>query len=152
MSHDHTSHPLPAPCIIDFGTIINNDDIRRILSDLGRVHYIHTIDEQVQSEGEGWIVEVFCDPQQATIVANNSLYLNVQSFDYLQLYRSPTQETYFDLMQDHRCLRLIPITHSTQTPELDSNLDAAALEAMVTQVLAAKWDVQLDNNDDDCPF
>ena len=152
MSQDHTSHPLPAPCIIDFGIIINNEDMRRILNDLGRVHYIHTLDEEVQSEGEGWIVEVFSDPQQGTIVANRSLYLNVQSFDYLQLHRSPTQETYFDLMQDHRCLRLIPITHPPQTPEFSSNLDAATLEAMVTQVLAAKRDVQLDNNDNDCSF
>ena len=151
MSHDHPSHPLPAPCIIDVGIIINNDDIKRLLNDLGRVRYIHTIDEHIQSEGEGWIVEVFSDPHQATIIANGSIYLNVQSFDYLQLHRSPTQETYFDLIQDHRCLRLIPITHSTQTPDLNSNLDAAALEALVTQVLAAKWDVQLDN-EDDCPF
>ena len=41
-------------------------------------------------------------------------------------------------MQDHRCLRLIPIIHSSQTPELNSSLDAATIEAMVTQVLAAK--------------
>ncbi|XTZ12642.1 MAG: hypothetical protein ACP8RL_02810 [cyanobacterium endosymbiont of Rhopalodia inflata] len=152
MSHNHTSHPLPAPCIIDVGVIINNEDMRRVLNDLIRVHYIHTLDEEVQSEGDGWVVEVFSHPQQGTIIANHSLYLNVQSFDYLQLHRSPTQKTYFDLMQDHRCLRLIPITHSSKTLELDSNLDVATLEAMVTQVLAAKSDVQLDNKDDDCPF
>ncbi|XTZ20432.1 MAG: hypothetical protein ACQZ3M_02840 [cyanobacterium endosymbiont of Rhopalodia fuxianensis] len=152
MSHNHTSHPLPAPCIIDVGVIINNEDMRRVLNDLIRVHYIHTLDEEVQNEGDGWVVEVFSHPQQGTIIANHSLYLNVQSFDYLQLHRSPTQKTYFDLMQDHRCLRLIPITHSSKTLELDSSLDVATLEAMVTQVLAAKSDVQLDNNDDDCPF
>ncbi|GBF79779.1 hypothetical protein [Aphanothece sacrum] len=151
MSYDPTSQPLPAPCIIDLGLIVNNEDIRRILNDLGRVHYIHTLDEQLQTEGEGWIVEVFSDPHQATIVANRSLYLNVQSFDYLQLYRSPTQETYFDLIQDNRRLRLIPVTQSSQTQPSENNLDAATLEAMVTQVLAARWDVQLDN-DDDCPF
>ncbi|BBA79832.1 hypothetical protein RGRSB_1398 [cyanobacterium endosymbiont of Rhopalodia gibberula] len=152
MSHNHTSHPLPAPCIVDVGVIINNEDMRRVLNDLGHVHYIHTFDEEVQSEGEGWVVEVFSDSQQGTIIANRSLYLNVQSFDYLQLRRSPTQKTYFDLMQDHRCLRLIPIAHSSQTPELNSNLDVATLEAMVSQVLAAKWDVQSDNKDDDYPF
>ncbi|MEA5509030.1 hypothetical protein VB715_04565 [Crocosphaera sp. UHCC 0190] len=151
MSHDHTSHPFPAPCIIDFGIIINAEDIKRILNDLGRVRYIHTLDGQLQSEGEGWIVEVFSDPQQATIVANRSLYLNVQSFDYLQLQRSDTQATYFDLIQDNRRLRLMPVTHSSPIPDSNSNLDAAALEAMVTQVLAAKWDMQLDD-EDDCPF
>lgn len=152
MSHDHTPHSFPAPCIIDFGILINTEDIRRILNDLGRVRYLHTLDGQLQSEGQGWIVEVFSDPHQATIVANHSLYLNVQSFDYLQLHRSKNQETYFDLIQDNRRLRLIPITHSSQIPESNStNLDAATLEAMVTQVLAAKWDMQLDD-EDDCPF
>ncbi|MEA5536497.1 hypothetical protein [Crocosphaera sp. XPORK-15E] len=151
MSHDHTSQPFPAPCIIDFGIIINAEDIKRILNDLGRVRYIHTLDGQLQSEGEGWIVEVFSDPHQATIVANRSLYLNVQSFDYLQLQQSDTQTAYFDLIQDNRRLRLIPVTHSSPIPDSNSNLDAAALEAMVTQVLAAKWDMQLDD-EDDCPF
>jgi hypothetical protein len=55
-------------------------------------------------------------------------------------------------MQDHRCLRLIPITHSSQNQELNFNLDVDTLEAMVIKVLAAKWDVQLDNKDDDYPF
>ncbi|EAZ94139.1 hypothetical protein [Crocosphaera chwakensis] len=151
MSHHHPSHPFPAPCIIDFGIIVNAEDMKRILNDLGRVRYIHTLDGNIESEGEGWIVEVFNDPSQATIVVNRSLYLNVQSFDYLQLQRSQKQEAYFDLIQDRRCLRLIPITYSSPIPDNDSNLDANALEAMVTQVLAAKWDMQLDD-EDDCPF
>ncbi|MDJ0597370.1 MAG: hypothetical protein QNJ37_00770 [Crocosphaera sp.] len=151
MSHHQPSHSFPAPCIIDFGIIVNAEDMKRILNDLGRVHYIHTLDGHLESEGEGWIVEVFNDPHQATIVVNRSLYLNVQSFDYLQLQRSQKQEAYFDLIQDRRRLRLIPITYASPIPESNSNLDAATLEAMVTQVLAAKWDMQLDD-EDDCPF
>ncbi|CCQ59110.1 hypothetical protein WH8501_12825 [Crocosphaera watsonii WH 8501] len=151
MSHHNPSQPFPAPCIIDFGIIINAEDMKRILNDLGRVRYIHTLDGQIESEGEGWIVEVFNDPAQATIVVNRSLYLNVQSFDYLQLQRSEKQEAYFDLIQDRRRLRLIPVTYSSPIPESNSDMDPATLEAMVTQVLAAKWDMQLDD-EDDCPF
>jgi hypothetical protein len=150
MSYDPQFHPLPAPCIIDSGTIVNKDDIRRLLNDLGHVHYIHSLDGQIQNEGEGWILEVFCDPHQSTLVANHTLYINIQSFDYLHLQQSPTQETYFDLIQDNRQLRLIPLSNCLQDQEITPNLDVATLEAMVTQVLSAKWDVQID--DDDCLF
>jgi hypothetical protein len=152
MSQDQPSRQIPAPCIIDSGIIINKADIHRLLSDLGRVRYIHNIDNRLQSEGEGWILEVFADPDRATLVANRRLYLNVLSFDYLQLYQSSEQETYFDLIQENRQLRLIPICSTVQDREATSNIDAATLEAMVTQVLSAKWDVQLDDEDDDCPF
>ena len=61
------------------------------------------------------------------------------------------QEAYFDLIQDRRRLRLIPVTYSSPIPESNSDMDPATLEAMVTQVLAAKWDMQLDD-EGDCPF
>lgn len=147
MSHKKTH--LPAPCIIESGIIVNKDDIRRLLNDLNRVRYIHTIDGEDQNEGEGWMLEVFSDPNQATLVANDYIYINIESFDYLSLKKSPTGETYFDLTQDTRRLRLIPIKNSDQIPEMTDHLDVAALEEMLTQVLSAKWDVQLD---EDNPF
>ena len=55
------------------------------------------------------------------------------------------------MIQDRRRLRLIPVTYSSPIPESNSDMDPATLEAMVTQVLAAKWDMQLDD-EDDCPF
>ena len=149
MNYDHTSHNLPAPCIIDSGTIVNKDDMRRLLNDLGRVHYIHTLDEKVKSEGDGWVLEIFTHPHQATLVANQTLYINVESFDYLEIAHSSDQQIYFDLIQDNRQLRLIPLVTGYQEPEIGQDLDVATLEAMVTQVLSAKWDVQLD---DDYPF
>lgn len=151
MSYDKSSHKLPAPCMIDFGTIINKDDIRRLLNDVGRVRYIHTVDGKLQSQGEGWIVEVFADPNQATLVANHKLYINVLSFDYLKMEQSSDNETCFDLIQDSRQLRLIPLSNCLLDFDAAQKLDADTLEAMVTQVLSARWDVQLDE-DDDCPF
>ncbi len=152
MSQDKSSHPLPAPCIIDFGTIVNKDDIRRVLNDLSRVRYIHTFDGKLQSEGVGWLAEVFTDPHQATLVVNQKLYINVQSFDYLEIYQSPQKVPYFNLIQDNRTLRLIPLSNTPQNYGNTQKIDAAALEAMVTQVLSAHWDAQLDGEDDDCPF
>lgn len=150
MSHHQPSHQLPAPCIIDTGTIVNKQDIGRLLTDLGRVRYIHSLDGKLQNEGEGCVLEVFADPNRSTIIANRALYLNVQSFDYLQLNQSPEQETYFDLIQDNRQLRLIPLSNPYQE-QSNQQLNADALEAMVAQVLSAKWDVQIDD-EGECPF
>lgn len=147
MSHENPPKQLPSPCIIESGTIVNKEDIRRLLNDLGRVRYIHTLDGELQNQGEGWVLEVFSESHQATLVANHNLYINIQSFDYLHLHQSSGQETYFDLIQDNRQLRLIPLSNSLQEQEVTRNLDMAAIEAMVTQVLSAKWDVQLDDED-----
>lgn len=150
MSYSQSPHQLPAPCIIDTGIIINKQDIERLLNDLSRVRYIHLLDGEVKSEGEGCVMEVFCDPNRSTLIANQALYLNVQSFDYLQLSQSSEKEAYFDLIQDNRQLRLIPLSNPWQEQSTDQfNVDA--LEAMVTQVLSAKWDVQIDD-EGDCPF
>lgn len=154
MSHNQYSQSLPAPCIIDEGILVNKDDIRRLLSSLSQVRYIHILDRQVQSQGEGYILEIFSDLQQATLIANGALFINVHSFDYLQLHQSSDPENpksaCFDLIQDNRQLRLIPIHYPVQDRDMTENIDEAALEAMLTQVLSAKWDVQID--DDDCPF
>jgi len=125
---------------------VNKLDIRRLLADLGRVHYIYTQEDKVLSEGEGDVMEVFANPQRSTLVANHALYLNVCSFDYLELKQSSQQETYFDLMQEGVCLRLIP--HSTPLQERrERTFNVSAIEAMMEQVLSARWDAEID---DDC--
>lgn len=148
MSHNSYPHPLPAPCIIDQGIVVNKDDMVRLLNTLSRVNYVHSLDHQVQSEGDGYVLEVFADPNQSTLVANHGLCLNVLSFDYLELKQSPNSESYFDLVQDNRVLRLIPLASPLQEEAVNQNIDEAALEAMLGEVLSAKWDVQID--DDDC--
>src|SRR4028118_828239 len=150
MSHPQSQHKIPAPCIIDTGIIVNKQDMGRLLTDLGRVRYIHTLDGKLQNEGEGYVLEVFADPQRSTLIANHTLYLNVQSFDYLQLNQSPENESLFDLIQDNRQLRLIPLSNPMQE-QYTQQLNADAPDAMVTRVLSAKWDVQIDD-DGECPF
>ncbi|WP_239121273.1 MULTISPECIES: hypothetical protein [Spirulina sp. CCY15215] len=147
MSHNLVPQSLPAPCIIDSGLVVNKDDMRRLLGSLKRVYYIHSLDCQVQNQGEGYILEIFADAQQATLIANHSLYINLQSFDYLHLHQSSEQETYFDLIQDNRQLRLMPLSNSLQDRESADDLDEVALEVMLNQVLAAKWDVQMDDDE-----
>ncbi len=147
MNQHSQSRQRPAPCIVDIGTIVNKDDIKRLLNDLCHVRYIHSLDNQIQSEGQGCVIEVFNDPQQSTLVANSNLYINIQSFDFLQLNKSSEEETCFDLIQDNRQLRLIPISKSYPEGDLEKTINPAAIEAMMTEVLSAHLDVQFDDDE-----
>lgn len=148
MSHDQLSGnaKLPAPCIVDSGIIVSKQDIHRLLADLSRVRYCYTQDDRLLSEDEGYVLEVFAEPSQSTLVANHTLYINVHSFDYLELSRSAEQEPCFTLVQENRRLRLIPLSNPLQEQKTRS-LSAAALEAVVAEVLSAGWDMQIDDEE-----
>ncbi|MDV3347693.1 hypothetical protein SPB21_25555 [Leptothoe sp. ISB3NOV94-8A] len=145
MSYQPSTTSLPAPCLVDVGIVVNPKDMVRILQHLGRVRYIHQQEEQVLREGEGYVVEVFSDPQQATLVANRSLYLNVASFDYLEMGQLADNQPYFDLIQDNRCLRILPQSNPL-TEQNSCNINDATLEAMLAEALTARWDACLDDD------
>lgn len=145
--NNRNSSDLPAPCLVDNGLVVNKTDMLRLLRGLRRVRYIHRQDSEITNTGEGCVMEAFSDPNQATLVANHSLYLNVDSFDYLEMVTTGTgdeQETNFALVQDGRCLCLTPIANSLED-RAARQLDAAALEAIVTEALSASWDASLDD-------
>ena len=134
---------LPAPCIVDSGIVVQKQDILRLLKGLHRVRYVYRQDDEITNTGEGCVIEIFCDPQQATLVANHSLYLNAHSFDYLELI-TQAGETSFVLVQENRCLCLTPLCDDKV--ERTAQLDAADLEAIVTEAIAASWDASLDDD------
>ncbi|MEL7225299.1 MAG: hypothetical protein AAF810_04625 [Cyanobacteria bacterium P01_D01_bin.36] len=142
MNHNSSSN-LPAPCLIDNGIVVHKTDMLRLLKGLSHVRYIHRQDDQITSTGEGRVMEAFSDANQATLVANHSLYLNVHSFDYLEMIRSG-EETSFALVQDNRCLCLTPIVKETERYST-REIDAATLEAIVTEALSASWDASIDD-------
>jgi hypothetical protein len=148
MSHDQLSanKQLPAPCIVDTGIVVSKQDIQRLLSDLTRVRYCYSQDSTQLAEGEGCILEVFADAQRSTLVANHALYINVCSFDYLQLELLPEQQACFKLIQENCQLHLIPLSNPLQE-QTTRNFNIAALEAVVAEVLSAGWDMQLDDEE-----
>ncbi|KAB8321108.1 hypothetical protein SD81_006320 [Tolypothrix campylonemoides VB511288] len=148
MSHHLPNAKIPAPCIISTGVVVNKLDMRRLLTDLGRVRYIYTYAGKLQSEGEGDVMEVFANPQRSTLVANHALYLNVHSFDYLELKQSSEKQTYFDLVQEGVCLRLIPLSTPLQERQ-QRCLNVNDIEVMMEQVLSAKWDAEFDDDNSD---
>jgi hypothetical protein len=148
MSHELISgRRAPAPCLVDTGMLVDKRDMHRLLGDLGRVRYAFFQDGSLVNQGEGAVVEVFCEGTSATMVTNGSLYLNVMSFDCLQIGRS-SEGSFFDLMMDDRVLRLCPVTEMMGGGRV-SELDRAALDAVVADVLAGGWENGLDDDDDD---
>jgi hypothetical protein len=137
---------LPAPCIVDEGIVVNKRDIQRLIEDLSRVRYVHFQDGEPVGGGEGLVMEVFSDPCRSTVIANKTLYLNLASFDYLQLQSDRDGNSYFDLVQEDRQVRLIPMANPLQdNPSRD--LDVSALEAVVTEVLSARLDAEQDGDE-----
>ncbi len=143
MSHNqrYGNTPVPAPCIVDQGIVVNKLDMQRLLDGLDRVRYVYMQGDDSLSEAEGCVMEVFAEPTQATLVTNHALYLNVCSFDYLEIARSGESDSYLDLVQENRRLRLIPLSNPLQ----EQNSRIVALEAMVAEVLSATWDVRFDD-------
>lgn len=135
---------VPAPCLIDNGIVVNKADMLRLLQDLGQVQYRHFQDSTSLSEGQGLVMEVFADSQQATLVANHTLYINVYSFDYLEIGQTDANGSHFDLVQDNRRLRLTPLSDPLQD-HMTRSINAAALEAIVADALSASWDACLDD-------
>ncbi len=90
-------------------------------------------------------MEVFADPQQATLVANSTLYINVHSFDYLEIGKTAYEQSHFDLVQDNRRLRLVPLSDPMKE-HLTRTVNTATLEAMVADALSASWDACLDDD------
>jgi hypothetical protein len=121
--------------------------MQRALSDLGQVNYYYQLDGISQAQGQGWILDVFSDPQQATIVTNQSLYLNVNSFDYLEISLDNQGKTIVDLWQESRQLRLMPLDGWLNPRGNHGQLMSLDLEELVAEVVAARFDVQTDQED-----
>ena len=146
MNHERARNlSIPAPCLIDSGVVVNKTDMLRLLQDLGQVRYLHLQDGILLSEGQGLVMEVFADGQQATLVANHTIYINVYSFDCLEIGKTDAEGSHFDLVQDNRRLRLTPLSDPMHE-QITRSVNTATLEAMVAEALSASWDACLDDD------
>lgn len=97
-----------APCIIGEGTLFNKRDMIRALETVESVTYYDIIDNQVVSRGEGAVLKVFANKENATLILNGVLFINVSSFRYLHFAPDKRGQMIIDLVNDSRTLRLIP--------------------------------------------
>ncbi|MEM6715172.1 MAG: hypothetical protein AAF827_19330 [Cyanobacteria bacterium P01_D01_bin.6] len=146
MTHDSAGlSNMPAPCLVDQGIVVNKTDMLRLLNDLGQVAYTDVHDGSVVTKGTGYVMDVFAESGVSTLVANQSLYLNVYSFDYILLEKLPSEQACFKLFQDNRYLQLVPMT-SPIKEQAKRDLDTAAIEEIVAEALSASWDACLDDD------
>ena len=131
------SSPLrvPAPCIINVGTIVHKTDMLRVLSRLSHVSYTHICGGERRSQGSASVVEVL-----------------IHSFDYLELRQDETEKTLFVLVRgdEHLCLKSIPCPIDEDMSDLDPHqtLSGSSLEFALAHIIAAKLDAHLDATSD----
>lgn len=97
-----------APCIIGEGTLFNKRDMIRALETVENVTYYDIVDNRMVSSGEGTVLKVFANKENATLILNGVLFINVSSFKYLHFTPDKGGQLIIDLVNDSRTLRLIP--------------------------------------------
>lgn len=96
-------------CLVEYGTIYSKRDMIRILRDLDRIEYFDLIDNAVVAKGEGYVIEVYANSQDSTLIFNNKLHINVNGFDFLRIKSDPNKEV--ELFSGHRIIKLKPLTN-----------------------------------------
>ena len=99
-------------CLVEQGIIYSKRDMVRILRDLDRVNYTDLIDNLSVAHGEGYVVEVYANNFDSTLVFNNRLHINVNSFDFLKISSQPDKKV--ELISGHRIIKLKPLTNILQ--------------------------------------
>ncbi len=92
------------PCIVGSGVVTSKKDMMRVLRGFDHVKYVDCIDEKIQSEDEAFVVEVFCNDLESTIVFNRRIHINVENFEYLRMVQSLPGVV--ELIEGHRTLRI----------------------------------------------
>ncbi|MDX1921223.1 MAG: hypothetical protein SFU25_10885 [Candidatus Caenarcaniphilales bacterium] len=92
------------PCLIDRGVIFNKRDIIRLLQGLDHIEYTEYLNGKPLLKREGYVVEIFEDPAEASLFFNRRVHLNVNSFEYLKINynfpQEPTEELVEEMAED----------------------------------------------------
>ena len=96
-------------CLVDYGIVYSKRDMIRILRDLDHVEYVDLIDNLSVAGGEGYVVEVYANSYDSTIVFNHKLHINVNSFDFLKIKTEP--DKIVELISGYRVIKLKPKTN-----------------------------------------
>lgn len=130
-------------CLVEYGTIYSKRDMIRILRDLDLVKYSDYVGSEEVAYGEGYVVEVYANSFDSTIIFNNRLHINVNSFDLLKLKTSPVKE--LTLISGHRTIKLIPLTNvlETEKERLEEEIDEQRI--ILASQMACDNEVEIGN-------
>ena len=100
-------------CLVDYGIVYSKRDMIRILRDLDRVEYTDLVDSVLVAKGEGYVIDVYANSFDSTLIFNNRLHINVNGFDFLKITTS--QKKIVELISGHRTIKLVPLTNILKT-------------------------------------
>ena len=100
-------------CLVDSGMVYSKRDMIRILRDLDRVEYTDFVDNVLVAKGEGFVIDVYANSFDSTLIFNNRLHINVNSFDFLKIKTNPKKIV--ELISGHRTIKLVPLTNILKT-------------------------------------
>lgn len=96
-------------CLVESGIVYSKRDMIRILRDLDHVEYVDLVDSIIVAHGQGYVIDVYANSFDSTLVFNNRLHINVNGFDFLKLRSNPKKEV--ELISGHRIIKLTPLTN-----------------------------------------
>ena len=136
-------------CLVDFGMIYSKRDMIRLLRDLDRVEYVDLIDNLAVAQGEGYIVEVYANNHDSTIVFNHRLHINVNGFDFLKIRSNPDKTV--ELVSGHRVIKLKPLTNILITNRSAVEEEIDEQRVAIASQLACDNEVDLDYSSEQFP-
>ena len=94
-------------CLVNAGIVYSKRDMIRILRDLDRVEYVDLVDNTQVACGEGYVIDVYANGFDSTLIFNNRLHINVSGFDYLKIKSEPKASV--ELVSNGRIIKLKPL-------------------------------------------
>ena len=103
-----------APTLIGRGTLSNFRDMLRALETIENVEYRYVVHGETIDEGTAALVKLMADPESATLIVNDCLFLNVASFRYLDFEHGDDDRWRFVLYGDDVSLDLVHVPETTE--------------------------------------
>jgi len=106
-----------APTLVGRGTLSNFRDMLRALETIENVEYRYVVHGEAINEGTAALVKLMADPESATLVVNDCLFLNVASFRYLDFEQDDDDRWRFALYGDDSSLELVHVPDTGEEGE-----------------------------------
>ena len=138
-------HRTLAPCLVGSGTVANPRDMLRALETLENLEFRYLVHGEVVNEGKAALVKLMADPESATLVVNNCLFLNVASFRYLDFEQNADNTWGFRLHGDGSLLELV------STPDTEDDEENMKRPHLLSEETIPDFEslIALDDEDDE---
>lgn len=129
-------------CLVNYGIVYSKRDMLRILRDLDYVEYVDLIDNLTVAKGEGYVVDVYSNGFDSTVIFHNRIHVNVNGFDFLKIRSEP--EHLVELISGHRVIKLKPLPSHVLSSKsaIEEEIDEQRIS--IASQLACENEVELD--------